>query len=252
MPTTTRWGIPTPAGSDVPDVPASMLAMATSLDNVAKDDQGTLANRPSAADAKRGFFYKATDVDKLYRSDGTNWEEIPIDAASSFMPVAAVVPFAGSAAPAGFLICDGAAVSRSTYAALFGVLATLYGAGNGSTTFNVPDLRGRVAVGKGTHAEVDTLGESDGLAVGSRKVKHKHGRGTLATVTAGQHQHNIDKAQDLGINDGMSQGVTPNTSNAAGVAPAGAHTHTLSGEIGDTGGPLDAPAHIVLNHIIKT
>src|SRR5215204_4407081 len=59
-----------------------------------------------------------------------------------------VVPFAGSMAPAGTLFCYGQTVSRTTYAGLFAAIGTTYGAGDGSTTFSLPDLRGRVAVGK--------------------------------------------------------------------------------------------------------
>ncbi len=66
-------------------------------------------------------------------------------------------PYAGSGTPAGFLLCDGSAVSRSTYAALFSVISTTYGAGDGSTTFNVPDLRGRTIVGVGTGSKVATF-----------------------------------------------------------------------------------------------
>lgn len=69
---------------------------------------------------------------------------------SAVMPSGAVIPFAGSAAPSGFLLCSGQAVSRTTYAALFAAIASVYGAGDGSTTFNVPDLRGREPVGAGT------------------------------------------------------------------------------------------------------
>lgn len=67
-----------------------------------------------------------------------------------------VIPFAGAAAPSGWLLCDGAAVSRTTYARLFTVIGTTYGAGNGTTTFNLPDARGRniIGVGTGTFAEV--------------------------------------------------------------------------------------------------
>ncbi len=61
-----------------------------------------------------------------------------------------VIPYAGSAAPTGFLLCDGSAVSRTTYAALFAVTSTTYGVGNGSTTFNLPDLRSRSVLGAGT------------------------------------------------------------------------------------------------------
>lgn len=63
-------------------------------------------------------------------------------------PAGVIVAYAGSAAPSGWLFCDGSAVSRTTFAALFAAIATAYGSGDGSTTFNLPDLRGRVAVGK--------------------------------------------------------------------------------------------------------
>src|SRR5688572_13958247 len=58
------------------------------------------------------------------------------------------VPYAGSSAPTDWLLCDGSAVSRTTYANLFAVIGTTYGSGDGSTTFNLPDLRGRTVAGK--------------------------------------------------------------------------------------------------------
>lgn len=70
------------------------------------------------------------------------------------MPAGSIISFAGAAAPAGFLICDGSAISRTDYADLFAVLGTTYGVGNGTTTFNIPDLRGEFIrgadAGKGT------------------------------------------------------------------------------------------------------
>lgn len=63
-----------------------------------------------------------------------------------------IVPYAGSSAPTGFLLCDGSAVSRTTYATLFALVSTTYGIGNGSTTFNLPNLKGRMMVGAGTAA----------------------------------------------------------------------------------------------------
>ena len=65
-------------------------------------------------------------------------------------PTGCVQMHAGSSAPTGWLLCDGSAVSRTTYAGLFAILSTTYGAGDASTTFNVPDMRGRVPVGVGT------------------------------------------------------------------------------------------------------
>lgn len=63
------------------------------------------------------------------------------------VPTGVTLEFAGSVAPTGYLLCDGSAVSRTTYAALFAVIGTTYGVGDGSTTFNVPDERGRTTVG---------------------------------------------------------------------------------------------------------
>lgn len=66
-------------------------------------------------------------------------------------------PYAGGGVPAGFLACDGSAVSRTTYSRLFGVISTTYGAGDGSTTFNLPDYRGRSLIGAGTGTKIATI-----------------------------------------------------------------------------------------------
>lgn len=71
------------------------------------------------------------------------------------LPIGAGLLWYTTTAPTGWLLCDGSAVSRTTYAALFAVIGTSYGTGNGTTTFNLPDLRGRVAAG------LDNMGGSD-------------------------------------------------------------------------------------------
>ena len=106
------------------------------------------------------------------------------------LPVGCIVPFTSDVVPENWLLCDGSAVSRTEYALLFSIIGTTYGVGDGSTTFNLPDLRGRVAVGKdGTQTEFDNLGEKGGekthqLTVGelpkhTPKVKYlgEHGTG---------------------------------------------------------------------------
>jgi phage-related tail fiber protein len=65
---------------------------------------------------------------------------------SKATPTGSTLMFAGTVAPTGWLLCDGLAVSRSTYAALFAVIGTAFGVGNGSTTFNVPDISGMIGV----------------------------------------------------------------------------------------------------------
>lgn len=80
------------------------------------------------------------------------------------LPVGTMVDFAGASAPTGWLLCDGAAVSRTTYASLFAVIGVVHGIGDGTTTFNVPDMRGRVSIGTGTGSGLTarTLGASGG------------------------------------------------------------------------------------------
>lgn len=78
-----------------------------------------------------------------------------------------------------WLQCNGVAVSRTTYVELFNLLNALtpvlpFGAGNGTTTFNLPDLRGRTPYGEGEHAAVDQIGDSDGEAIATRGPSHHH------------------------------------------------------------------------------
>lgn len=100
-------------------------------------------------------------------------------------PTGTVNIFAGSTAPDGWLLCKGQAVSRTTYADLFAVIGTTYGAGNGSTTFTLPDLQGRAAIGSGTYYKEETsegatytLGEADG------EMEHQ-----LSTTEMPSHTH---------------------------------------------------------------
>lgn len=79
-----------------------------------------------------------------------------------------------ASAPTGWLVCDGTAISRTTYSGLYGVIGTIYGHGDGSTTFNVPDMKGRVPVGFDSgQTEFDTLGKSGGA------MTHSHSSGSL-------------------------------------------------------------------------
>jgi microcystin-dependent protein len=169
-------------------------------------------------------------------------------------PTGSVIPYAGASAPgatisgvAGWLLSDGSAVSRTTYATLFAVVGTTYGAGDGSTTFNLPDLRGRVLVGKGTHTDVATLGNNDGTALANRRPKHQHtvydpGHAHLgdyaAASAAGSAELNVRSA-----NTGIAYPVARSSTTGVKVNPEGASTSTS---------PTDAPAYIVLNYLIKT
>ena len=97
-----------------------------------------------------------------------------------------VVPFAGSTAPTGSLLCFGQAVNRTTYAALFAIIATAYGVGDGSTTFNVPDLRGRSIAG------VDNMG---GTAAGRITAAGSGITGTTLGASGGTQTHTLTEAE---------------------------------------------------------
>lgn len=91
------------------------------------------------------------------------------------MLVGSIYMFAGSVAPEGFIVCDGSAVSRSTYSELFDTIGTTYGPGDGSTTFNIPDLSGKVIVGVSTlHSLASTGGEETHALIESEIPSHSH------------------------------------------------------------------------------
>lgn len=143
-------------------------------------------------------------------------------------PSGTVSPFAGSSAPSGWLLCDGSAVSRTTYADLFSVIDETYGVGDGSTTFNVPDLKGRVPVGYDSgQTEFDALGETGG--------EKEH---TLTEAEMPSHTH------DLGISKGGT-GSTYGVGNTFGVGTS------TSGSTGGDTAHENMPPYITMNYIIK-
>lgn len=146
--------------------------------------------------------------------------------AGASSPTGSVIAFAGTTAPAGWLICDGTAVSRSTYSILFDVICPVvngvrtypFGSGDGTSTFNLPDLGSRVPVGKGQTVNT-TLGQSDNIAEGSRKLKHSH------SVTVAGHYHNTTSGSTLSA-AGQTLGATSRGATGTIGGSDGTHTHT--------------------------
>lgn len=152
----------------------------------------------------------------------------PIQAA---MPTGAVLPYAGYVAPSGWALCDGAAISRSAYPYLFGVIATTYGSGDGSTTFNVPDLRGRMIVG---------MGSGSGLSARSLGQKGGEENHTLSVAEMPTHSHDALMRQPGGSSGGDA---APHTT---GTATPGVNAST-----GGSQPHNNMPPYIVINYIIK-
>jgi len=174
------------------------------------------------------------------------------DAVARLVPAGAVLPFAGASAPTGWLICDGTtSYLKADYPALDAVLsAASYPYGSDATHFTVPDLRGRVPVGKGTHADVDTLSDSDGLAVGSRTPKHSH--------TVNSHSHTVDSHSHSISAPPYPDEVRSINGTGSTLVPSYDHTH--GGKVGSAapGTSSSSPGtttfsgyYATLNYIIK-
>ncbi len=180
------------------------------------------------------------------------------------MPAGAVVDFAGSTAPSGWLLCFGQAVSRTGYAALFAAVGTQFGAGDGSTTFNLPDCRGRVSAGKddmgGTPAGLlvsavngTVIGAKGGAESCTLETIHmpSHSHAASADVQ-GEHSHTI-QGRAGSDTSGIYVGGASTVDNIKSTNPAGSHTHAIT--VNPTGG---GQAHnntqptIIFNKIIKT
>lgn len=192
------------------------------------------------------------------------WRTTP-DLASG-LPAGTIVQWPGATAPANWMIADGAAVSRTTYASLFAAIGVQYGSGDGSTTFNLPNLKGRVAVGlDSSQTEFDTLGETGGAKThtltASQIPSHTH---TISSDGAHTHTTQIqiwqsnNEAGGFGLNSSTSFQNRPavfSTSTAGqwGSSSAGAHSHGgATGSAGSDGAHNNLQPYIVLNYIIKT
>jgi len=117
-------------------------------------------------------------------------------AVNAAMPSGTLLDYAGSVVPTGFLLCDGSAVSRTTYATLFAAIGTTWGVGDGATTFNLPDLRRRTTMGSGGTAvagPANTLGATGGVeqitVAGANLPAHVHSFAATSTAMSANATH---------------------------------------------------------------
>lgn len=219
--------------------------------NCVRGKEGTTAQAHTAG-AAVAMYFTETHWDDLidgvlaeHNQDGTHGaitatsvaatSSVTVGGTSVLSPAGAIMQYAGSSAPTGWLLADGSAVSRTTYAALFAVISTTYGAGNGSTTFNLPNLKGKVPVGvDSSDTSFDALGETGGAKT--------H---TLTSAEMPSHSHSISGVYIMANKNFSGTGFNPL------VNDPGPAINT-TGNTGGGGAHNNLQPYIVLNYIIKT
>lgn len=184
------------------------------------------------------------------------------DVRNKCAPAGSIEMYAGANAPSGWLKCDGSAVSRTTYAALFAAIGTTYGAGDGSTTFNLPNFNGRTPIGVGTSGTTGASSHALASKGGQETHTHTTGNFTLTTSHIPSHTHVIAQRSGSGtsfsgwhweLSSGISDAVynTNESVNraASSIGSTGggqAHNH------GATGSTSQMNPFLTVNFIIST
>ena len=177
-------------------------------------DDITSTSQTDALSANQGRVLNINKQDKLI--SGTNIKTIGgnsilgsgnIDISGDTLPIGSIIPYGSSTTPSNWLKCDGSAVSRTTYSELFSVIGTLYGSGDGSTTFNLPNLKGKVTIGQDTiDTDFNTIGKTGG--------EKEH---TLTIDEMPAHNHNLNGYTDMVSNTGNEYYKTVKGSNSYGI-----------------------------------
>lgn len=159
-------------------------------------------------------------------------DKLGADVTSGFFPIGGIIDYGGSSAPTGWQLCDGTALSRTTYALLFAVIGVVWGAGNGTTTFNVPDLRGRCTIGAGTGSGLTA--RVAGTSYGAETV-------TLDTTMIPAHSHGLDGYE----------GVAGAVEITYGSAASGAHVTSTTDSAGGGAAHANMQPSKGINKIIR-
>tara|TARA_R100000655_G_scaffold55449_2_gene93476 strand:+ start:399 stop:974 length:576 start_codon:yes stop_codon:yes gene_type:complete len=170
------------------------------------------------------------------------------------IPTATIVPWSSSSVPTGFLECDGSAVSRSTYSALFAIVGTTYGSGDGASTFNVPNLADRTVLSKSNNKALASTGGAETVQ-STGNVGGTTANASLSTAQLASHSHQVPRGSGPGnyapgrlartLNTSQPSITSENTGSGSG------HQHNMSATFtGDSTSVLQP--YLTLIYIIKT
>jgi microcystin-dependent protein len=163
-----------------------------------------------------------------HNADGTLISPAPAQISELGLAVGTIVPYGGASIPTGWLLCDGTAYSRGLYRTLYDAIGTSFGTGDGATTFNVPDLRGRFPLGQAASGTGSTLGSTGGA------IDHTH--------TGPSHTHTFTTGAPSATTDATAGGV---------AVASGTHTHTGTTDASGAGNTGTAnPPYQVVRYII--
>ena len=238
---------------------------------------GSLSGTASKAtdldiNASNKVLYQDSDGDTSTLPQGTSGQFLQSKGASKpewasidgEVPIGGIIIWSGAsnAIPTHWNLCDGSAISRTTYADLYSVVGTTHGSGNGSTTFNIPDLRNRFIVGAGSTYSVAATGGSANAVV----VSHNH-----STNNTGSHGHNVTDpghnhtyhrwhTQEVKHGDATNRraprvndtgSTTGSRTTGISINANGNHTHTIS-TVGENGANKNLPPYYALCYIMRT
>jgi microcystin-dependent protein len=211
-----------------------------------------------------GLYVKMSGV-----TSSKDWSSLAVaSGATAMLPPGLIIPYGGGTAPGGWLLCDGSAVSRSTYSLLFGAIGTAFGSGDGSSTFNVPNLKGNVPAGfDSAETEFNALGKTGGekthtLSTGEMPV-HAHGisdPGHVHGISDPGHGHVLQvNTTGGGGGNGTPSNASDQTTNSgtieASATGVSVQSHTTSISVNNQGGGgahNNLQPYLTVNYLIKT